>query len=641
MRMRWLHTGWMMAGLALLAMGWSLTLPRLDAQGFATNTPLPGQVPLTAAPAQPTVTLALNTPAPAELPVMVSTPDAPIENYPLRLWLEQDLIALLFQQIAALDEGGADARRALQLTAYELTARFPGAPTRPEQREDLIRAALRAPRGAADVRWLVQPYILDALNRQPGQPSLEVGGFRVDVTAARFNPDAVPDALLHILYPATAAEAEDVLYEEYLLAEGRPDGTLALLPAAYDSPVAPFGTIRSVSLQRLEDMNRDTLDEVVLVVDDGQANERWWLLGARGGAAIDLVLPGEEIRVGSLVAWAPPATADIPVLQTFRFRVESAAPGWPCISQLPVDWAYQANFYRPVIDPAAQYTFQETLGCRLLAAEPLFARSPEAAVTALEAAIVDFTVDAPGGDRALLTLAMFYVLQGRLDEARAIAAAVAPAGETDSWTARQSAALTEALGIASNTALDVCEALALASVAPVCDVDAVLGRFLGLATLSTSDDLVPQLEALGLPVVEAVTVTEIGRATRTVISFNLENTGWWGFAAQRDGTYLVEKADPPTGFAAAVLPAGLLEVPATAYDALLVNDDPEAALTILETLAQNNPDVPLSPAARFLQALSYDLAASRDRARQAYYALWTDFPRSLWGQLAARHLERR
>lgn len=637
-----LRSVWLIIGLIMAMLWLSLPVIPAGAQLFATNTPLPGQViPPVSATATPaaTVTLAVeNTPVPA---VTVSTPDAPIDNYPLRIWLERDMLNLLYDQIAALSQGGADARRALQLTAYEFKVRFPGAPTSTAERERLIQSMLAAPRGSIDMRWVIHPYLAAELNNRRSDSGFEFSGFRVDISSARFNPDETPDALIHILYPAGAAGEDEVLFEEYLLALRNPDGAFFLLPQAYDSPAAPFSAIRSVSLQRMEDVNRDSLDEVVLVVDDGQANARWWILGARNNQAVDLALPGQEIRVGELLSWEAAGDNPVPVLRIYHYQVESEEPDFPCLSQLPVTWEYQANFYRPAVALDAQYRFQDTLGCKLHAAEPIFAMSPEAGTALIETTLVEFSVDAPGGDRALLTLAMLYVLQGRLDEARAIAGAVVPAGETDTWAAKQSQALLEALGVSGNTALDICEALNLASVSAACDMDAVLGRYLGLATLKTDADLVEQLEALGFPVVEAVPVTEIGKASRIVVSFNLTGTGWWGFVAQRDGLYHVEKARPPTGFEAASLPAGLLDAPQTAYNALLINNNPEGTLTILDTLEQNNPDIPLSPAARYLKALSYDLAANRPEARRAYFDLWSTFPRSLWGQLAAKHLERR
>ena len=87
--------------------------------------------------------------------------------------------------------------------------------------------------------------------------------------------------------------------------------------------------------------------------------------------------------------------------------------------------------------------------------------------------------------------------------------------------------------------------------------------------------------------------------------------------------------------------ATVLSPPQTAYDALLERDNPAEVLNILDTQQRNRPGTPFDSAARFLRALSYDLLADRRKAQPAYYSLWHDDPISVWGQLAAAHLERR
>jgi hypothetical protein len=492
------------------------------------------------------------------------------------------------------------------------------------------------------MRWLLHPYLAQALNDVKPETTFELSGFRVDITPARLNPDGVPDAVLHVLYPADATDPEEVLYEEYLLATRTADGGFNMLPLQYELPPAPFGDIASVSLQRLNDVNRDGLDEMVLQVNDNQPNDRLFIIGNRNEQAIDLALPGSEIRVGSIVSWdVTPDSPDIPVLSILNFRVESSAPNWACLSEIPVEWRYENNYYRDRVSVLAQYTPQDTLGCTLHTAEPLFAKTPREVISLVETSLVNYSMQSLSADRALMTLAMLYVIEGRLTEAQGAAQAAALDAEPDAWVAQQSEALITALGISSNTALDMCEALVLASPDPACDIDALLGRYLGLATFNTETDLIEQLEAAGFPVSESVTIAEIGKANRTAVIFEYTGSGWWGFAAQRDGTYLVEKANPPTGFEAASLPPGLLQIPDGALDALLVNNSPETALAIIATLEQNNPGLPLTPAAFYLKALSYDLAAQRPEARQAYFELWTRTPRNVWGQLAAQHLERR
>ncbi len=623
------------------------------AQGFATNTPsgaatqAPVTIPLIgASPTSdtnaPTVTLdasILSTPVPA----VINTPDAPIEFYALRQWLEQDVIDVLLTQIAVLSTNDTDENRlAVRLLAHELVARTPGAPTSLVQRERLLQALVTAPRGSVDMRWLLHPYLAQALNDVKPETTFELSGFRVDITPARLNPDGVPDAVLHILYPEDATDPADVLYEEYLLATRTEDGSFNMLPLQYELPPAPFGDIISVSLQRLNDVNRDGLDEMVVLVNDSQPNDRLFIIGNRNEQAVDLALPGSEIRVGSIVSWdVTTDSPDIPVLSLLNFRVESAAPDWVCLSEIPVEWRYENNYYRDRVSVLAQYTPQDTLGCTLHTAEPLFAKTPREITTLIETSLVNYSLQAVGADRALMTLAMLYVIEGRLTEAQGASQAAALDAEPDSWVVAQSEALLTALGVSSNTALDICEALVLASPEPACDIDALLGRYLGLSTFTTETDLIEQLEAAGFPVAESVTIAEVGKANRTAVSFNFTGSGWWGFAAQRDGTYVVEKANPPTGFDAAILPQGLLQIPDGALEALIVNNDPQTALAIIESLEQNNPGLPLAASAFYVKALSYDLAAQRPEARQAYFDLWTRTPRNVWGQLAAQHLERR
>lgn len=614
------------------------------AQGFATNTPQGGTDKISDTSA-PTVTLdasvlAASTPVPT---AAVSTPDAPIEFYALRQWLEQDVIDLLLAQIAVLSTNDSeDNRLAVRLTAHELVARTPGAPTSIVQRERLLAALVMAPRGSVDMRWLLHPYLAQALNNLKPETTFELSGFRVDITPARLNPDGVPDAVLHILYPADATNPDDVLYEEYLLATRTEDGSFNMLPLQYELPPAPFGEIASVNLQRLNDVNRDGLDEMVLLVDDGSPNNRLFVIANRNNEAIDLALPGEQIRVGRIVSWDVTLDSpDIPVLNILNFQVESTAPDWDCLSEIPAEWHYENNYYRLRVAALAEYTPQDTLGCTLHTAEPLFAKTPREAISLIETSLVEYSTQAPSADRALMTLAMLYVIEGRISEAQGAAMAAVLDAEPDSWVVQQSEALLAALGISSNTALDICEALVLASPEPACDIDSLLGRYLALTTFNTETDLIQQLETAGFPVLESIIIAEIGKANRTAVSFNYTGSGWWGFAAQRDGTYLVEKANPPTGFEAAVFPPGLLQTPDGALNALLVDNDPLTALAIIQTLEQNNAGLPLSPQAFYVKALSYDLSAQRQEARQAYFDLWTRAPRSIWGQLAAQHLERR
>ncbi|MCA9907495.1 MAG: hypothetical protein KC519_02520, partial [Anaerolineae bacterium] len=60
--------------------------------------------------------LATNTPRPpAPIPV---TPDAPLDNYALRLWSEPGLVELLAQQSRALRQGDLEGELAIQLLQF-------------------------------------------------------------------------------------------------------------------------------------------------------------------------------------------------------------------------------------------------------------------------------------------------------------------------------------------------------------------------------------------------------------------------------------------------------------------------------------------------------------------------------------------
>ncbi len=628
-------------GVAVLWL-WSASIPLVPsaAQGFATNTPVPTAQPFATNTAQPTATI---TPTVTATNTPPAPPAAPETNYALRLWLEQDYIDLLLSQLAALDTGGADARLAIRLTQYELRQRIPNAPRAAADRDALIRAALAAPRGAVEMRRLVRPAIQDALNNNLIIEDGTYNGFRIDLADANLDNRDMTDAVIRILYPADATTAEQVSYNEFIPALRGADGTYRLLETAYDLPAVPFGEINGVTLDRIEDVNRDGLDEMVLLVDDGQVNRRLFVVGLRNNQAADLTRPNEQIRFGAIVSWPVQGEGRTPPdLNVLNYQMVSALPDWPCISQQPVTWSYTNNLYRPSVDLNARYVKQDTLGCTLHEAEPLFDLAAAEAIDLIEAALRQYPNSAPGTDRALLTLAMFYVLEGQLGRAIEIGEGLlAETTEADTWAAQQARTLVDAASVRGNTALGICEALQFGADAPACDMDALLGRYLKDIPLRVEGDLLQQLDLFSLPVVETVRIEEIGRSPRTAIRFDIRNTGWWAFAQQRDGSYSVEAAEPPTGFEAATFPAGLTQAPETAYDALFVDNDPASAISLLETLERNNPNAELAPGARYLLALSYDLLGDRAGARSAYYGLWQSFPRSLWGELAARHLERR
>lgn len=642
---------WLACSLGLLFFVAGLSLP-LQAQGspFATNTPA---APSSSGGSTGGALFATNTPPGAADPVpTVSTPtpaprgpEAALDFYASRLWLEGPMIDLIARQIAALSGGGLDAQRALQLSLYELEKRFPGAPRNVEDRQRLIRAMLLAPSGTVDMRSMIRPYLEAEINRRPNETTILFENFRIDLINANFDGGTSGlDAVVHLLYPAGAADAPaTTVYEEYLIATRDTQGRLRFLPTDYELPALPFGGVRALRLQAVADVNRDGLDEVALLVDDGEINQRLFILGARNGRVLDLAAPGTPVRIGGILSW-PFDNPDAPdtTLRAINLRAEALPPDWPCLSQIEVTWSYSSNFYRPATTLNARYERQDTLACALLSAEPLFLLDPSQIRERVLTALSSYPPGAPGTPRAQLVLAMSFVLNGQLDEARSQAQAVLAAAQPDTWEEGAASALLLALEDGSKTALDICEAAGVAVAAPPCDINSVLERYFTLVTLSTSEDLVAQLINAGFPVVDVARVSQLGRADRTVVRFDLFGSGWWGFSAQRDGTYRAERAETPPEFVTVIeRRITSLNVPATAYTALLVNDNPRDALNILDTLERNNPGVPRGADMRYMRALALDLQANRSEARRLFYELWRDEPGSLWGQLAAEHLERR
>jgi hypothetical protein len=138
-----------------------------------------------------------------------------------------------------------------------------------------------------------------------------------------------------------------------------------------------------------------------------------------------------------------------------------------------------------------------------------------------------------------------------------------------------------------------------------------------------------------------VTVSAVGRVDRQAVLFDLTGGQWWAFAPLEDDLYTAEQIAPPPGYEPAPVPTLLITPPARAYDALLVNGSPEEALNILDNTIRDNPGVRLDASVYFLQALCYDLLGDRRAAKVAYFTLWEQNSASVWGQLAAAHLEKR
>ena len=171
--------------------------------------------------------------------------------------------------------------------------------------------------------------------------------------------------------------------------------------------------------------------------------------------------------------------------------------------------------------------------------------------------------------------------------------------------------------------------------------DAALTRIFKEQPLSRDESIADQLAAMGITVLHQVTVSEVGKANREVVHFQLAGDHWWAFTPLDPEFYTAEPVEPLPEFAPVAMPVPLLVAPPSMYDALFVNNDPRAILTTLDNMLREQPQAAVSAELRFLEALSLDLLADRTRARQAYYDLWQSAPLSIWGQLAADHLEQR
>jgi hypothetical protein len=612
-------------GLICLLMLSALALP-LNAQNgaFPTNTPSGNSL------------FATNTPiaiAPSSAPL---GPQAPLFNYSLKSWDEASFLNLVYQQIALITAEDADSQNALNLSLYEMNLRFPNAPENLDERRRLVTAMLAAPLGTVDMRNSVRPLIENAINQSPDALSLKAEGFEINLTPANLDNRDGLDRVAHVLYQTDGIPH----YEEYLLLLADERG-FRLLDTDYSLYAVPYGGIKSVSMEYLRDVNHDSIDDLVLRVDNGGVNSLFYILGYRNNAAVNLVDSNTPLRVGTLVAWPfdEPVLAN-PEMTVLELRPESAYPDWICNSQIEYRWRYERNFYRRFADLNARFAEVDSLGCSLREAR-LFALEPNDAIVQVENALLTYGFDAEGANRAMLTLAMLYVLTGRLDDARNLAQSAIAVDAPDSWETLQGNALLQASIASGNTALDICQAMAVASEYPACEMNDVLGRYLTAIPLSSDTDLVEQLEEAGLPVAESVVVREVGRADRIVVSFLLADTGWWGFVENRDGAYDAEPAVAPADFGEAAFPIAQVQASQAAYDALLLSDDPNRVLTILDNQLRENPDVPLSPSGLFLQALSYDLTGSRETARRLYFELWERYPNSVWGLVASEHLELR
>lgn len=591
-------------------------------------------LPLTTA--QEPIVFATNTP---QAPRVVLTPEQPLNRYALRLWLEQDMLAVIHAQVRLLTPGDSEREQAIRLLQYELEWRFPGAPRNPVQREQLMQAMLSAPRGSVDMRHVVRPYVADWLNAtRPSfnsAASYEHTGFLLEVTPTNVDGRTPLDALIHTRFPVDAVEPSEVLYEDYVLGQIDANGGYQILRAAPSYLVAPLGDVESIRLERIGDLNDDPLDELAVSVQGSDVNQRMEIYGWRNDEIVSLVEPGETLVFGEILNWTRESTT----LTASQLRVES--PAWGCLGEVPVDWAWSNNYFRPTIDPDG-YEFVGSIACLLYGSEPLFAAPPEESINAIQSILgVSTGEEEAAAQRAAMVVAMLNYIDGRDEAAVEAVQQLAANAEPESWLAEQSSAFLDAAGQPHATPVLVCAALQAASQYGACDVEPLLERLFDERPLRRDEPIEEQLSDMGITVLDRVTVSEIGRFDRQAVRFNLAGDRWWQFAPLSPDVYTAEKMDPLPGFGPLPTPPPQVTPPPSAYDVLLGQGDVTATLNVLNNAVLTHPGAPLSSSVRYLRALSYDLLADRATARESYLALWIDDTDSIWGQLSAAHLERR
>jgi tetratricopeptide (TPR) repeat protein len=578
---------------------------------------------------------ATNTP-----PARPLVPDAPLERYALRLWDENSLVSVLLDQTSRLTSADADRKLAIRLLQNELRHRFPNAPKDASQRAALLKAIMAAPRGMVDARPVMHAVLQDTLNRlRPSftaEGTVRDGDFQIDILPA--NLDGIPatvDAVLHTRYPVNA-DSTDLRYEDFVMAQITAGGTYRVVNATPDFPAAPLDGISFVNLQRLGDLNKDGLDELALSTNGDGVNQRLVIYGLRSNAAVDLIAPRQTVLFGDIPNW-PQGGGSFTVRQ---YRVES--PAWNCRGERDVTWTWSFNYFRPP-DRLDNFTFQSRLACLLFGAEPYFSVPVTAALDKIQS-IVPFaqTEDLASVQRAKMMTAMLHLLDGDTAQAVSEVNELATSAQPGTWLAAQTSAFQQAIQLPGVTAVQVCAALADASPYGACDVDELLQRLFTDQPLRRDQPISNQLAAMGIKVLDTATITALNRADRQAVHFVMGGDHWWAFAPLAKDAYTAEKIDPPPGFGPTATPVPTaIRPPQNAYDALLVDGDAASALNVLDSALRLNPNAKLEASARYLQALCYDLLVDRAAARRAYFQLWKDAPTTVWGQLAAAHLEQR
>ncbi|MEM6283725.1 MAG: hypothetical protein AAF787_16155 [Chloroflexota bacterium] len=581
-------------------------------------------VPVPAAAQDPTpapLNLATNTPRPA-------TPAA-VDQYALRLWSSADLVRLLDDQLRQLEINEGDAATfTAQLALYELEERFPATFDDADTQERLLPLLLNAPPGAVDARPIVRPYVarLMTRNRDVFLPSLtatyNVGAFEVIAQPVAATPLSDNDVILRI--NDTNSGYQDVVFGRFT------ETDVTVLPASPDYPAAPFNDATAVELLRVDDINGNGSEEfAVAITREGRLNREVYVYGVRGDEAFELTIPPEQ-----MLATGAPQWEDGQFIVTER-RLQ-ADSFWRCAEQRRVLWAWGNNTFFP--QPQSVFTAGDALACQLDAQGNVFTLAPAESITRLEPLIAgeepDDTVT-----RVNMVLAMLHLLNGQPNEAVQYATVVIENTPDGSARAAQAQELLAAVGQQDISPLTVCSALTLSEPYAVCDVEAVTARVLA-DPFNTTEPIDAQLDARRIPHGQVITLQQVGRRSRPA-AFLLLGEGLWIAFNEADGSYTAEVIDPPEGVETEIIaPASTIDRDNMLF-LLFESDDRTAVITALDSLEANPALATLPPDLQFLRAMANDFAGNRQIARQQYYDLWQSDVGGVWGQFAARHLERR
>lgn len=528
----------------------------------------------------------------------------------------------------------------VQMLTYELTYRFPQAFNDAGVQSRLIPLMLQAPRGTVNMQAIVHPYISRVMSQNAAafDPTrigmYTVGAFSVNLQPIRTTPqNTTRDVVMSITAPANAV-GDAVRYQAFVVAREQ-NGQYQILDGVPSYPSAPLNDADSITLQRVGDLNLDGVEEFAVSVNYRNGlNNDLFIYAVRGDEAFVLNRLDEPMRFSSIASWP---TGGNSFTVTEQRRADDSY--WGCVEQQGITWTWGANVFRPSAD-ALGFTRGVSLGCQLDALGDVFALPPFEAISRIENARNTYpATDADMPLRALLVEAALHHLNGQPDLAISKASLVIQQAGAGSSRIAQAETLLAAIGRPDLSPLQVCGVMDSTAPDSVCDVSSVVMRTLTERPLLAGQDVSVQLTQRGLPVAQFFTHVELGRADRPAVGLNLGDGVWLAFAANpNDPTTLLPE---PIESRMTLNNGDLSIVPARTLTEPVLNRLYASDFSGVRASLETAQDGGLTPEASFVLALAYDLSGDRNAARTTYYRLWDTAPDTVWGRLAARHLERR